>query len=122
MKRDMDLVRRLLLYLEDNLDYEPLRSEEIHIEGYSDAQIGYHLQIMTDGGLIDIIDTNCMGSTVFTCFVRGMTWSGHEFLDSVKSETTWNGVKVALKPVGSASLAVITSIATSLVKQQLGLP
>jgi len=121
MKRDMDLVRRLLLCLEDTVDYKPLRSSDIAIEGYSDAQIGYHLGILAAGGLIDVIDTNSMDSKTFSCFVKGITWQGHEFLDAVRDNDVWSRTREKLKPVGSASLEVVKSIATTFLCSQLGL-
>lgn len=121
MKRDMDIVRKLLLYLEDTVDYKPLRSSDIAIGGYSDAQIGYHLGILAEGGLIDVIDTNTKDSKVFSCFVKGITWQGHEFLDSVRDDGVWNQTREKLKPFGSASLDVVKSIATTFLCSQLGL-
>jgi hypothetical protein len=117
----MDIVRKLLLYLEVAVDYKPLRSSDIAIGGYSDAQIGYHLGILADGGLIDVIDTNTKDSKVFSCFVKGITWQGHEFLDSVRDDGVWSQTRDKLKPVGSASLEVVKSIATTFLCNQLGL-
>lgn len=121
MKRDMDLVRRLLLYLEDTVDYRPLRSSDIAIGGYSDAQIGYHLGILADGGLIDVIDTNSMDSKTFSCFVRGITWQGHEFLDSVRDDGVWSQTREKLQPFGSASLEIVKSVAVACLTSRLGL-
>jgi len=121
MKRDMDLVRKLLLYLEDTVDYKPLRSSDIAIGGYSDAQIGYHLRILADGGLIDVIDTNSMGSKTFGCFVKDITWKGHEFLDAVRDDGVWSHTMEKLKPLGSASLEVVKSVAIAYIGSKLGL-
>ena len=121
MKRDMDIVRKLLLYLEGEVDYKPLRSSDIAIGGYSDAQIGYHLGILADGGLIDVIDTNSMDSKVFSCFVKGITWQGHEFLDSVRDDGVWSHTMEKLKPLGSASLEIVKSVAIACITGKLGL-
>ena len=121
MKRDMDIVRKLLLYLEVAVDYKPLRSSDIAIGGYSDAQIGYHLGILADGGLIDVIDTNTKDSKVFSCFVKGITWQGHEFLDSVRDDGVWSHTMEKLKPVGSASIDIVKSVAIAYVSSKLGL-
>lgn len=121
MKRDMDFVRKLLLYLEDTVDYKPLRSSDIAIDGYSDAQIGYHLGILADGGLIDVIDTNTHDSQTFSCFVKAITWQGHEFLDSVRDDGVWSQTREKLKPFGSASLEIVKSVAVACLTSKLGL-
>ena len=53
MKREMDLVRRLLFYVEENQENEPLQSGEINIDGHEEGAIGYHLKIMAGEGKID---------------------------------------------------------------------
>lgn len=122
MKRDMELVRRLLLYLEENHPSGPVDSTEIDIEDHSVGEVGYHLKIMADGGLIDVIDTNTKDSKVFSCFVKGITWQGHEFLDSVRDDGVWSHTKETLKPIASASFEVVKSIAFAYVNSKLGLP
>ena len=44
MKRDMDLVRKILLECEQQESGFP--PEKLEIEGYSDAQLGYHVHLM----------------------------------------------------------------------------
>ena len=86
MKRDMELVRKLLLYIEENYTYEPIDSNSVHLDNYSEEEIGYHLKIMLEGGLITTINANSMDSRTYECFINGITWFGHEFLDSVRDE------------------------------------
>jgi len=50
-----------------------------------------------------------------------LTWHGHEFLDSVRDEGVWSSIKVALKPVGSASFEVVKSLAVAVLSSKLGL-
>lgn len=121
MKRDMDLVRRLLFYIEENQENEPLQSGEINIDGHEEGAIGYHLKIMADGGLIDAQDITTFDSVSYDFFIRNITWYGHEFLDSVRDDGLWTRTKEALKPVGSASLSVVMNLAASLLNKQLGL-
>ena len=55
MKRDMELVRKLLLYIEENGQNEWLQSDEFAIQDCSSEAIGYHLNIMVEGGLVDVV-------------------------------------------------------------------
>jgi hypothetical protein len=50
MKRDLDLVRKLLLYYEEKEDYRMDSSPSV--EGYDELQVLYHLLLMDEAGLI----------------------------------------------------------------------
>jgi hypothetical protein len=73
MKRDMDLVRKLLLYLEAHQECGPVDSREIIIDGCSDLVIGYNVKIMVLGGLIDAKNTTTFDSASYNYSVRSIT-------------------------------------------------
>jgi Hypothetical protein (DUF2513) len=90
MKRNMDLIRELLLRLESL----PMRTgevmlfspgdKEIAIPGYSDDKITYHLSLLREGGLIECPGSQPLdGSVTF----RSLTWHGHDLLDAVRGAT-----------------------------------
>lgn len=93
MKRDMDLVRKILLAIEESED--PFFSSSLQIDGYTDKEIGYHVRIMVDGGLVDAKDSSTFQGEDF--LIHGLTWQGHEFLDAARNDTVWNEVKNNLK-------------------------
>ena len=94
MKRDMDLVRELLLKLEA-LDIRPGVLRTIHptdpklaVEGSSADEIAHHLRMLVDGGLINV-DGN--GFAASSCLLfRLLTWAGRDFLDSVRDPKIWD--------------------------------
>ena len=45
--------------------------------------------------------------------IQDLTCSGHEFLISIRSETTWHKTKEAAKKAGNYSLTAISEIAKS---------
>ena len=51
MKRDLDLIRKLVLAIEDNPT--GFVTDDVHIDGYSEEQIGYHSYAMTPNRCID---------------------------------------------------------------------
>lgn len=123
MKRDMDLVRQLLFYIEANQKNEPFQSDYITmINGYEEGAAGYHLKIMVDGGLIDATDISTFDSVSWDFLIHNITWSGHDFLDSVRDDNVWNHTKSALKPFASASFEIVKSIAVAYISSKLGLP
>lgn len=53
MKRDMDLVRKILLKIEE--DYVSTAVYNIKIDGYSDEQIAYHCKILYETTFMQFI-------------------------------------------------------------------
>jgi hypothetical protein len=86
MKRDMDLVRELLLKLEaEPLDGNLWRldPDDLGISGRTREEISYHLEQLISGGLLD---AERELSSQFNA--RKLTWAGHDFLDSVRDPRT----------------------------------
>ena len=61
MRRDMDLVRDILLQIEAYPS--SLAPEELIIEGYSDEQVSYHVLIMGEAGLLEVATTGSKTSS-----------------------------------------------------------
>jgi hypothetical protein len=101
MKRDMDLVRDILLEMEKH--DAPGTWPTVTIEGHPEQEINYHMVLMKGAGLIEaaVMDTR-QGPIVQPL---RLTWGGHEFLDSARSSKVWNGAKdLALKTTGTLTL------------------
>ena len=93
MKRDMDLVRELLLKLE-SLPLEPghalvlmPESSEVATGEHSGAEIEYHLSLILEAGFVEHVDLHPMRGITFT----RLSWRGHEF--STRSEALRSGTK-----------------------------
>lgn len=105
MKRDMDLIRIILLELEkreDAIGEQPLRG--FAIAGRTRQEVGYHLSLAKDAGLV-LCDTAHRGFErgAFPAVpsfpypvVRRLTWQGHEFIDAFRDDTIWQRVKVGV--------------------------
>lgn len=119
MKRDMDLVRKILIAMNDHEHGHAPRNLEI--EGYSDEEIGYHCFILSEAGLIHAADTTSMGSSSPEAIPIRLTWSGHEFIDNAKNENIWSQTKEAVGKVGDVSFSVWASVLSSVVKNNLGI-
>ena len=119
MKRHMDLVRQILLVVEEHeVAYAP---REIEIEGYTKEQIEYHAFIMGEAGLVYTIDTTSASSSGPQAIINRLTWEGHEFLDVAREPSRWESAKDSLEKVGGASIQIWLAVLTDLVKQKLGL-
>jgi DNA-binding transcriptional ArsR family regulator len=82
MKRDMELVRRLLIYIEERANQrEPI---QVELEGIDDDVVQYHLELLTEADIISTIDASSYDGKHF--FVKRLTWYGHEFLDAARDD------------------------------------
>ena len=110
MRRDMDLVRDVLIQLADSAG--PLDASAFVDETHPRELVAYHFQIMDEGGLIvaSILASASLPYTVAQAL--RLTWAGNEFLDSVRSPEVWRRAKLTVaKATGAASLAVLQGIA-----------
>ena len=116
MQRNLDLVRDILLFVESNsatVDYF-----SVQIDGYGEREINYHVYLLMQQEFITGTEPPLKHARVV---VTGLTWTGHEYLDTVRSENVWNKTKELVKPVGSVSLDAILKIATEVaVKSVMG--
>jgi Hypothetical protein (DUF2513) len=78
MKRDLDLIRQILLKLEAD---EPCNL----VEGVDEFTITKHLGLLLEAGLIKGIAHETDQSSVYWVDVDRLTWSGHDFLDSARN-------------------------------------
>jgi hypothetical protein len=118
MKLDMELIRKLLLEIEDKHTYRGLQSCDIRIDGFTDEEIGYNLQLLFGAGLIEAIDSSACGDKAFNCIIEGITWEGHEFLDAIRDNTVWTRTKEKLGPaIANTALSIIKELALSFCRQ-----
>jgi hypothetical protein len=115
MKRDMDLIRLLLLEVEAE---EP----KPDLSAYTKEQRIYHTALLIEAGFIDgTILPNGDGYPVATTTIR-LTWHGHEFLDAARNDTVWNKAREKVKSSGvQITVAVLEELLKSLLKASLGL-
>ncbi len=114
MKRDMDLIREILLQVERREPKQPL---EVKIEGRDRQEIVGHVRLLQEARFVEATFTGGP-----TAMVHRLTWDGHEFLDSVRDPTVWAKVTKRLKKVGGfASVDVIKTLGIAVIKDQLGL-
>ncbi len=120
MKRSMDLIRDILLHIEENQnDVNPL---DVRIKGYSDYEITYHLNILKEANLVTLSINFVPDSTGINIWVSRMTWEGHEFLDAAKDKKRWESAKkYLLGKVGSTPFTALQSLLLKMISGDLKL-
>lgn len=121
VQRDMDLVRELLLRIEQDKSLDGTRwigftPAELGMEQRSVEEIAYHLDLLIDAGLVE---GKSYGGAIPA--IARLTWDGHEFLDNIKNTDVWSKTKQRVGDLANVSLKVIAAIAEAEIKKRLGL-
>ena len=93
MKRDMDLVKQILLEAED-LDTPKL---DLPIEGYDQIVVNEHVYLCTQAGLIEATILRDQDGRAAQVITSRLTWQGHEFLQLARNNALWNKAKSNFK-------------------------
>jgi hypothetical protein len=100
--------------------------DNLAIEGYSEEQIGHHVYLMMQAGLVEGADTTTSEDASPQAQILSVTWAGHEFLEASRDERLWSKAKKAATSSGGLVLDVLKSVliglATEAAKKAAGLP
>lgn len=126
MKRDMDVIRLLLLQLESGKSPKELKK-------YSLEEINYNSLLMIEAKLAEgsifspeslrelggRIGGKMAGKRVILLF--RMTWAGHDFLDASREETLWKKAKATvMKPAASFTFDLVKEWLKNEVRTRFG--
>ena len=107
MKRDMELVYKVLEFAENKEDFiDPVTPE---IKGYEIDAICYHIKILSQAGLLEAADWSTHDGPEWV--LTHMTNPGHEFFENLKQKSVWSTIKSEFK---EASLETTISVAKQL--------
>lgn len=107
MKLDLDLVRKILLDIEEKETVDGYNGTP-EISGYTNDIIEYHVRLMDQGGLLSY--SPFKGGY----FIEGLTWSGHEFIALSKNNKIWEKAKTTMIEKG---IAFTIDLAANLMKR-----
>lgn len=122
MRFDPDLARKIMFAIEDTPANQT--PGDVVIEGRTEDEIIEHLALLIDAGYLDgKTHRSGMGSQrLYTVFITGITWEGHEFIAAARSEGLWNQAKEKFTSTGTAiSLSLIKGLLIEMGKAKLGI-
>ena len=120
MKRDWDLIRKMILAIEDSPSgWAP----DLFFERYTEVQVGYHAWLLIDAGLARGREASARGSNAPKGMITSLTWAGHEFAEAVRNDKTWNKAMGTVKErVGDITFDILKQLLSSIIKAALNLP
>jgi hypothetical protein len=125
MRRDMDLVLKILEHTERRIERDMAKVE---IEGYDEEVVSQHVDMLYNSGYLVGYPFSAAGNHQTKVAVCDLTWEGHEFLAVLRNVHGWPALKKKLLPadISTIPLKMIQEGATAMVKvwlfQKLGLP
>jgi DNA-binding HxlR family transcriptional regulator len=119
MKRDMDLIRKVLMTVEEQpLDYGGL---ELSIDGYDRETIAEHVRMLAKSGYIEATDVSTMDRGT-DWRPKRLTWQGHDFLEAARNDTIWSKAKAKITELGVGfSMEITKATLISIAKEKLNL-
>ena len=123
MKRNMDLVREILLQIEAT---EPGKAIRLDTPSYGEEEIGLHVELMIEHGLIDgkaVPSGDGAAHRILAYRIEGMTWEGQDFLNAARNDTIWKKAKEkCLGATGGLAFDALKACLVELGKQAVGQP
>lgn len=122
MKRDLDLLRNILLKIEESgSEISPLSIEDFLKLNANPEIISYHLYLLDNAGFINVAFTDQLYDTT-NYFVTTLTMSGCDYLDAVRDAGIWHSTKEKLQTFGGvAAVEVVKALAISIMQAKLGI-
>lgn len=119
MRRDPELIRKLLLYFELKDSLAIVEAGSLAVDGYDNKDIEYHLMLMAQAELIDYeaFKSKTNPDRLIRVMPFNLTWKGHEYLDAVRDKAVWQkAVKASKGKTGDFIFDVAFAIARQTIK------
>lgn len=116
--RDMELIRRLLIYIAENGSTNPISSlNQPEYDDYNREIVWYHLSLMHERGLFKGYNLSNIQWSISV-----LTWDGQDFLQMAQDDTIWNKAKdQAGSRFGSLTLDVLRDLLLQVTRRMVGL-
>ncbi len=120
MRRDIDLLRAILIQIESEGDpAEPL-IHSMAVEGYEQAVVNEHVKLLIDSGFVEGEYKYSTNNRILLTLIRGLTPKAYEFLDNIRNEQLWERIKERVTTTtGTASLGIIENFAHQVISAAL---
>ncbi|MEZ4411839.1 MAG: DUF2513 domain-containing protein [Gemmatimonadales bacterium] len=121
MKLDLDLVRSILMEVEDTPANQA--AGKITIADVDEATVLEHLELLKDRGLIDarLVRSGMGGDRILAANVERLTWEGHDWLAAARNDTVWRKtMKLIKEKGGGVAFELIKPILVQVAIQHFG--
>ncbi len=112
MQLKPDCVRQLLLAIEEQLNFNELKTvTDLKLDdSFALDDYLYSTKKLNEAGFINAKKLHGDGE-IFDYYIVDMTFEGHEYLETIRSPKAWNFAKEKAADLGSFSLKTLGTIA-----------
>ena len=126
MKRDLDLIREIMLVLEDKMEYgKNFKStqliEVIQDKTLSAEKLAYHVGLLLENDFIKAKEYKYQSGEPTDYLINTITSQGQDFIDTIRQDTTWNKIKEKVSNIGGYSLSLFIDIGKEYLKKQISI-
>ena len=126
MKRDLDLIREIMLVLEDKMEYgKNFKStqliEVIQDKTLSAEKLAYHVGLLVENDFIKAKEYKYQSGEPTDYLINTITSQGQDFIDTIRQDTTWNKIKDKSSNIGGFTLSLLVDIGKEYLKKQIGI-
>jgi Hypothetical protein (DUF2513) len=120
MKRDLDLVRDILLAIERDEKMDGLHwfifdgPEDLGIGNCPVEKLSYTIGLMAQAGFLK----TAAGSTLMPA-ISGLTWERHDFLGAIRDDKIWAKTKQGALAAGGFTFDLLKDLAEGFIKKQI---
>lgn len=125
MTRDLDLIREILLEVESanagrGFNYDRDTETITEYARPADQVKMQHANLLIEADYLVGNGIKLGDGSLLSVYVERMTMKGHDFLDTIKSDTVWKKTRKKItSTVGTTSLTVISAVAEGITKAML---
>ena len=135
MQLDYSCFCDILKCVETNSNGFNEESHTFDLSNENEVKKAYHFKILIDEGFLDAtyhtrgaphvggapgnLIVGIFGIEYVDVKIRGLCFSGHQFLEVMENQTVWNKIKVTVQGMGVAGVKQIPAIAIQLLKDSM---
>lgn len=122
MKRDIEKIRDIMKYLEENLEPRNfICAKELPLYKKDDNNdyliLSEYIKLLEEDCLVETDGHTLDGNF----YITRITSQGHDFLDTLRSDNIWNKTAEKAKSAGVSSLGLLAEIGKEVIKKELGI-
>jgi hypothetical protein len=116
MKRDMDLMRQILLEVESWTDLGP---KSVMISGVEDVKLNREVERLYDAGYLEGFASNPHEGQYKLIAVTDLSPKGNDLLNSIRDPDVWNKTKKGVEAAGGFTLDLLKDLAKGFIKKKI---
>jgi hypothetical protein len=112
-----ELMRKVLLEVEELPNGG--RTHDISVEGYTDSEVSYHIELLHEAGYLVGKDVGSQSGKWWRA--KRLTFDGHQFLNSIRDDGFFERLQIMVKEnTGGVSVEALRIAAPILLQRLLG--